>query len=316
MYEQGGPEVLQYETVPTPKPAPAEVLVRVRAATVNHTDIFHRSGQAFIRKPMPHILGMDVAGEIAELGEGVTDWAVGDRVVSIFEALGRERDGAYAEYTTLPADQLYRIPDGLDAVAAAAIGLAFTTAWIALFYNGRLSDNERVVIHAASSGVGTSALQIANRHGAAVVAISVPDKADRLRKLGAHIVLDQRAHNLVAQVMAETNGLGASLVLDLVGGTMLQTSVAMLAPHGRVVCVGTLSGEIAEINVMDLITKNAQIIGSFGRISREDFTTVLQLFAEGTFQPVIDQVLPLSEARAAHERIESRAAFGKIILTT
>lgn len=314
MHERGDSSVLRYETVPIPQPGFKEVLVRVHAATVNHTDIFHRTGQFFIQKDLPHILGMDVAGEIVALGEDVTNWNVGDRIVATFEALGRERDGAYAEYTTLPINQLHSIPDRLSYIDAASIGLAFTTAWIALFYNGNLGHGERVVIHAASSGVGTSAIQIACWKGAQVIAISDRDKADRLRSLGADLVIDRHATDMVQQVMNATNGQGATLILDLVGRTTLQSSIDMLSRFGRIICVGALSGDIAEVNVMDLIMKNGTIKGSFDIIKNEDFGTILQLFADGTFLAAIDSVMPLNEASAAHELIEARKAFGKIIL--
>ncbi|AFZ11433.1 NADPH:quinone reductase [Crinalium epipsammum PCC 9333] len=314
MHKTGGTEVLHYETFPTPKPTANEVLVKVHAATVNHTDIFHRSGQFFIQKSLPHILGMDVAGEIVELGAGVTDWQIGDRIVATFEALGRERDGAYAEYTTLPTNQLHRIPDGLSYIDAASIGLAFTTAWIALFYKGLLKQAERIVIHAASSGVGTSAIQIARWQKAQAIAISDKNKAERLHQLGANFVIDRHSPDLVEQVIEITKGEGATLILDLVGRTTLRSSISMLAKNGRIVCAGTLSGDIAEINVMDLLMKNATIHGSFALIQPQDFEQILQHFAQGIFQPVIDSVFPLQKASAAHERIEAKQAFGKIIL--
>lgn len=314
MHERGGAEVLHYETFPTPKPIANEVLVKVHAATVNHTDIFHRSGQFFIQKSLPHILGMDVAGEIVELGAGVRDWQVGDRIVATFEALGRERNGAYAEYTTLPSNQLHHIPDQLSYVVAASIGLAFTTAWIALFYNGAIKQAERIVIHAASSGVGTSAIQIAHWQNAQVIAISDKNKAERLYQLGADFVFDRHSPDLVEQVMEATDGQGATFVLDLVGRTTLRSSISMLAAKGRIVCAGTLSGDLAEINLMDILMKNVSIHGSFAVIQPQDFDQILQHFAEGIFQPVIDSVLPLQEASVAHERIEAKQAFGKIIL--
>lgn len=314
LHERGGPEVLRYETVPRPAPGPGEVLLRVRAATVNHTDIFHRSGRFFIQKPLPHVLGMDVAGEIAELGPGVSGWEAGDRVVATFEALGRERDGAHAEYTTLPAAQLHRIPEGLDFVAAASVGLAFTTAWIALLETGGLGEGERVVVHAASSGVGTAALQIARWKRARVLAVSERSKAERLLGLGADAVLARSAGDLARQVREMTGGAGATLVLELVGRDTLQASIDMLARDGRIVCAGTLSGDVAEINVMDLLMKRGTIRGSFGVLRGEDFDRILALFADGTFRPIVDSVLPLREARAAHERIEARQAFGKIVL--
>ncbi|TMH31575.1 MAG: zinc-binding dehydrogenase [Betaproteobacteria bacterium] len=314
MHERGGAEVLRYEDVAMPVPRAGEVLLRVHAATVNHTDLFHRSGQFFIRKPLPHILGMDVAGEIAELGAQVDGWRVGDKVVATFEALGRERDGAYAEYTCVPASELHRIAQPLDFVTAASIGLAFTTAWTALLTTAVLGHDERVVVHAAASGVGTAAVQIARWKGAQVIAICDAAKTGRMRELGAASVIDRGAEDLPALVLAATGGRGASLVLELVGRSTLQHSIAMLADGGRIVCVGTLSGDVAQINVMDLIMKRGTIKGSFQSIARDDFDTVLRLFADGTFEPVIDSVLPLAQARAAHERIESKQVFGKIVL--
>ncbi len=313
MHRRGGPDVLAYEDLETPRPAEGDVLVRVRAATVNHTDIFHRTGQFFIQKELPHVLGMDVAGEIVELGPGVGGWTLGDRVVASFEALGRARNGAYAEFTTLPAEELRRIPDDLDFVAAASVGLAFTTAWIALVDHGQIGERERVVVHAAASGVGTSALQIARWRGAQVLAIADESKAKRLAALGADPVIP-RTTDVAKAVLDATEGAGATLVLELVGRDSLRSSVAMLARGGRVVCVGTLSGDVAEFDVMDLIMKNATIRGSFGAIFREDFEEILRLFAGGVFRPVVDSVLPLREARRAHERIEARETFGKIVL--
>ena len=314
MHERGGAEVLRYQEVPTPAPAAGEVLVRVRAATVNHTDIFHRTGQFYIQKSLPHILGMDVAGEIVELGAGVEGWQPGDRVVATFEALGRERDGAYAEYTTLPAAELHRIPDALDDIAAASIGLAFTTAWIALTRTERLGEGERVVVQAASSGVGTAAIQIARWKKARVVAVSEAGKADRLRALGADAVVDRAAPGLAEQLRQATEGAGATFVLDLVGRASLQASIAALADRGRIVCAGTLSGDLAEINVMDLIMKRGTVKGSFDKIAPAEYVAILALFADGTFQPVVDSVLPLEQARHAHERIEGKRNFGKVVL--
>jgi NADPH:quinone reductase-like Zn-dependent oxidoreductase len=315
MHERGGPEVLRYESFPTPSPGRGEVLLRVHAATVNHTDIFHRTGRFFIQKPLPHVLGMDVAGEIVAVGEDVTGWEVGDRCAATFEALGRERDGAYAEFTTLPARELRRIPDELDYVAAATIGLAFTTAWLALFHAGHLGDGERIVIHAASSGVGTSAIQIAKwKRAAPVIAISERAKAARLRELGADVVIDRNAPDLVQEVMAVTGQQGATIVLELVGRPTLQASLGMLAPDGRIVCAGTLGGDLAEINVMELIMKRGRIAGSFGTIPERDYDEIFRLYATGTFRPVIDSVMPLRDAKAAHERIEAKLAFGKVVL--
>lgn len=315
MHERGNPDVLRYESVPTPRPLPEEVLVRVHAATVNHADILHRTGKFSIRKDLPHILGADLAGEIVQLGSAVTGWQVGERVVATFEGLGRTRNGSYAEFTTLPADQLHRIPHGLDYIAAASAGLAFCTAWSALFYSGGLqASTERVVVYAAASGVGTSALQIARWRKAQSIAISNGTKADCLRAWGAEVVIDSANTDIVGQVMAATGGLGATLVLDLVGSTSLQSAIDMLSLGGRIVCVGTLGGDYAQINVMDLIAKNATIRGSFQAIRDEDFGAILALLTAGTFEATVSLVLPLDQAPLAHELLEARQTCGKIVL--
>jgi NADPH:quinone reductase-like Zn-dependent oxidoreductase len=314
MHELGEADVLCYEDVPLPDANENEVLLKVHAASVNHTDIFHRTGRFFIQKELPHILGMDVAGEIVALGKGVKDWKIGDRVVATFEALGRERNGAYAEYSTVPVSELHRIPEALDYQTAASIGLAFTTAWVALMYNGKIRKREKMVIHAASSGVGTAALQIARWKEAHVIAIASVEKAKRLRDLGASYVFDRSSEDLVSLVHTATDEEGASLILDLIGHDSLQASIAMLAHKGRIVCAGTLGGDIAAIDVMQLLMSNGSIIGSFDTLKEGDFEVILEHFAKGTFQPVIDRVMPLSQAADAHRQIENRQAFGKVLL--
>jgi NADPH2:quinone reductase len=326
MHERGGPEVLRFEEVPDPTPAAGEVLVRVRAATVNHTDLFHRSGRFFIQKDLPHVLGMDLAGEIVALGPEVTGWQVGDRVVATFEDLGRARDGAYAELTTVPATELRRIPNGLDFHAAASVGLAFTTAWVALRQRARIGAcvdglrGERVVVTAAASGVGTAAVQIAAWLDARVVALVSEDeselgrrKAELLRSLGADAVLRADDAELEGKARAAMGG-GASLVVEHVAGASLQKSVELLDPYGRIVCIGTLGGDEGQVSVMDLIMKNATILGSFGVVPPGDYERILGLFAMGVFEPVIDRVLPLEKAREAHELVESRQTIGKVLL--
>lgn len=314
MHERGGPEVLVHEVVPRPAPDRGELLVRVLAATVNHTDLFHRSGRFFIHKELPHILGMDVVGEVEAAGDGVARWRRGDRVAASFEALGRARDGAYAEFTTIPAGEARRVPPGLAAPAAAAVGLAFTTAWIALVDRAAISHGESVVVHAASSGVGAAAVQISRWKNATVVAVSDPSKGSRLRALGASAVVDRHSGDLPGAIKAALGGRGATLVVELVGRDTLQSSIDVLADYGRIVCIGTLSGDVAEVDIMDVMMRNLTIMGSFGVAAPEAFEHVLELHARGTFEPVIDSILPLSRAAEAHERIEARAAFGKVVL--
>ncbi|MDB5096955.1 MAG: NADPH:quinone reductase [Cyanobacteria bacterium RYN_339] len=326
MHERGGPEVLRYQDVPDPTPVAGEVLVRVRAATVNHTDLFHRSGRFFIQKELPHVLGMDLAGEIAALGPDVTGWAVGDRVVATFEDLGRKRDGAYAELATVPVSELRRIPNGLDFNTAASVGLAFTTAWVALRQRARIGAcvdglrGERVVVTAAASGVGTAAVQIAAWLDARVVALVGDDesdlgrrKAELLKGLGADAVLRADDPELVAKAHAALGG-EATLVVEHVAGASLQRSLDVLGPYGRIVCIGTLGGDVGPVNVMDMIMKNATVLGSFGAVPPGDFERILGLFAMGVFEPVIDRVMPLAQAREAHELVEARQTVGKVLL--
>ncbi len=314
MHQLGSPEVLRYQDWPDPKVEPGEVLLEVEAATVNRTDVFLRSGRFFLQKDLPHILGMDVAGRIAALGPEVDGWAVGDRVVATFEELGRAREGAYAELTTVPVEELHRIPDGLDYADAAAVGLAFTTAWVALVQRGGLREDDTVLIQAASSGVGTSAVQIAHAKGARVIALSSAGKAERLRELGADIVIDRNRSEVVELVAEATDDVGPSLVLELVGRRTLQSSIEMAAESARVVIAGTMSGDEAEIDAMDVLIKNLTILGSFGRVSATDFDGILAGFAGGTYRAVIDEVMPLSQAYDAHQRLEDGDTFGKLVL--
>lgn len=315
MHERGGPDVLKYETVPTPNALGDDVLVRVEAATVNHTDLFHRTGQFHIQKSLPHILGMDVAGTVASVGPKAKNFRIGERVVATFEALGRERDGAYAEYAVVPEGQLHRVPDKLlDMKAAACIGLAFTTAWIALVDEGQIGPGHRVLIHAASSGVGTAAIQIARWRGAHVIAVASARKADRLQKLGAHLVLPPDYERLPRHVRDATRDKGVTHVLELVGHDSFASSLACLASGGRILCVGTLSGDVSPLNIMDLMMCRGTVKGVYGTLQPGSYEQILDLFAAGTLSPVIDRVLPLRKAAEAHALVERRETFGKVVL--
>lgn len=320
MEHTGGPGVLRLQPIDRPEPGPGEVLLRVHATSVNHADLFLRSGRFELRKHLPHVLGGELAGTVEETGDGVEGWQGGDRVMACFADLGRARDGTYAEYTCVPATELHRLPETVGFVSAATIGWAFSTAWIALIRNGHIGETqwfggrERMVVSAASSGVGTAAVQIARWKGATVVAISSGKKASRLLRLGAHRIVSRSAEDLADRVLYAFGGRRATLILDLVGRDTLTNSVEMLERHGRIVCVGTLSGDRAEIDALALIRKNATIQGSLGKITREEMAKILDLFANGTFYPVIDSIMPLSAASAAHKRIEAKQAFGKVVL--
>lgn len=316
----GDPTVLRLQSIERPVPGPGEVLIRVHAASVNHADLFHRSGKVAIGKEMPHVLGEDAAGTVEAVEDRAGEWSPGDRVLASFPDLGRSLNGGYAEFTCVPGDRLHRLPPEIGFVTAASIGQAFPTAWVALMRNGRLGSTtefgkrERLVVNAASSGVGTAAVQIGRWRGATVVAVSSGNKAQRLMSLGAHQVVSRSAEDIPDRVRYAFGGKGATLIMDLVGRDSLLMTVDMLERHGRVVCVGTLSGESAAIDAQALISKNATIRGSSGRVNQEEMAGILGLVADGTFHPIIDEIMPLSLAAAAHQRIEERRNFGKLVL--
>ena len=311
----GKPRVLKYERCPMPIPAPGEALVRIQATSVNPSDLLFRDGRFIIRKPLPHILGNDLAGEIAGVGEDVSGWEPGDRVAACFEALGRERDGSYAEYCAVPADQLVKLPDSLDFQVAVAAGASFANAWTALVSNGKIKKADRVVIQGAASPVGIAAVQIASAKGSQVIAISGNESAAQLREIGAHIVLDGGGSDLVRQVQVATGELGATLVLHDSNMDTLSQSINMLDYKGRLVLAAPAPRRDTRINLIDVYLKNLSILGSYDSLRTKDFESILLDFAKDKYQAAIDEALPLSQARVAQEKMEKNPGFGKIVLT-
>lgn len=311
----GKPRVLKYERCPMPIPTPDEALVRIHATSVNPSDLLFRDGRFIIRKPLPHILGNDLAGEIARVGEDVSGWEPGDRVAACFEGLGRERDGSYAEYCAVPADQLVKLPDCLDFQVAVAAGASFANAWTALVSNGKIKKADRVVIQGAASPVGIAAVQIASAKGSQVIAISGNESAAQLREIGAHIVLDSGGSDLVRQVQVATGELGATLVLHDSNMDALSQSINMLDYKGRLILAAPAPRRDTRINLIDVYLKNLSILGSYDSLRTKDFESILLDFAKDKYQAAIDEALPLSQARVAQEKMEKNPGFGKIVLT-
>ena len=309
----GKPRVLKIIKRLIPAPGHGEALVKVHAASVNPADLLYRSGHLIIRKPMPHILGGDLAGEIVEIADDVTDWQPGDRVAAAFDALGCERDGSYAEYCAVPAEQLVKLPDELDYQTAVAAGASFVHARAALFADGCLQHKETAVIHAAHSSIGTAAVQIAHARGARVIAIGHGGQAAALREIGADVVLDDAGDDLVRQVMVATGERGASLVLHS-ADSLLQPSIAMLGHQGRLVIAQVGRRREACLDVMELYMKSLSIHATGEQLDAKDFEPILADLAKGKVQPAVDEVMPLSQARKAHEKLEKQACFGKIVL--
>jgi NADPH:quinone reductase len=314
--------VLEVDTPPAP--TADRVRVRVHAAGLNRADILQRRGHYPAPSGYPpNIPGMEFAGEVESIGNAVRTWKVGDRVFGITGG------GAQAEFVVVPESNLAWIPPELGWVEAGAMPEVFITAHDALFTRAGLHMGERVLIHAAASGVGTAAIQVAHAAGATVYGTSrTADKLQRIHELNLgldkSVAVGGRPSNFVEAVQKWTNGAGVDVILDLVGGSYFSANLEALASRGRLVCVGTMAGAKSEIDLGLLLRKRATIIGTMlrGRSIEEKAeatrlfaSSVLPLVSRGAIRPVIDRVYPVEEVRDAHERMESNASFGKIVLT-
>lgn len=331
----GGPEVLEVRTLPEPVPAPGEALVRVRACGINHLDLWVRGGLPGVALQMPHVPGNDVVGEIAALGDGVTDLAVGaktlvhptlscgeceacaagdDNLCRQYDVLGRRRNGGYAEYVTVPARNCLPYPERLPWEQAAAAPLVFLTAWHMLVGRARVRAGEDVLVIGAGSGVGSAAVQVAKLHGARVIATAGgPAKLERARALGADETIDHASEDIAARVRELTARKGVEVVVEHVGGRVFEAGVAALAKNGRLVTCGATIGAKVSLDLNVLFGRHLALLGSWMG-TRSEMLAVLGPLADGRLRPVVDTVMPLEQARAAHERIESRAHFGKVVL--
>jgi len=331
----GGPDVLTFGDRPAPSPKPGEALVRVRACGINHLDLWVRAGLAGLEPEMPHILGSDVVGEITELGAGVTQLAVGqktlvnptlscghcaacangdDNLCRSYDVLGRKRNGGYAEFVSVPAMNCLPYPENLAWEQAAAVPLVFLTAWHMLVTRARVRPGEDVLVIGAGSGVGSAAVQIARLHGARVIATAgSAAKLTKARVLGAHETIDHSTEDIAARARELTAKKGVEVVFEHVGGRVFEAAVAALARDGRLVTCGDTSGSRATLDLNLLFGRHLTLLGSWmGR--RSDLNEALKHVASGALKPVVDSVLPLAEARRAHERIEARDHFGKLVL--
>lgn len=321
----GGVEGIGVREVEAP-PAPVadRVRVRVHAAGLNRADILQRRGSYPAPPGYPqNIPGLEFAGKVETIGEAVDAWKIGDRV------FGLTAGGAQAELVVVPESNLARIPEVLDWIQAAAMPETFITAHDALFTRAELRMGERVLIHAAPSGVGTAAIQLAQASGATVYGTSrTADKLERLRELNlgldSSVAVGDSPAKFVDAVQKWTAGAGVDVILDLVGGNYFSANLDVLASRGRLICVGTMAGSRSEIDIGLLLRKRAVIIGTMlrGRSIEEKAeatrlfaTAVLPLVSRGTIRPVMDRVYPVDEIREAHQRLESNVSLGKIVLT-
>ncbi|MFI8068069.1 zinc-binding alcohol dehydrogenase family protein [Streptomyces sp. NPDC086033] len=319
----GGPEVLVPVDVPDPVPGPGEVLMRIAAAGVNRADALLRAGLYHRAGHPPLIPGAEAAGIVVEVGEGVTDFAPGQRVMALD---GGKSSGFYAELATVPASQVVGLPDGLDLARAAALPIAWLSAWYCVRHLGRVSKDDTVVVKAAASGVGTAAVQIAAETGARVLALAgSADKAAWAGEFGADVTVDTSAFPddaEVEEVLRLTDGRGADVVLDTVGGRAFGRSLREVGHGGRVVALANVALEPSTVDTRDFYPKNASILGFqltnlqiHGYDPRPDLRELADRVAAGGYRVPIETVVPLEEARTAHERLERRDNRGKIVLS-
>jgi NADPH:quinone reductase-like Zn-dependent oxidoreductase len=309
IHQDGGPEVLRYEEAPEPSPAEGEVLVRLRAASLNHIDLWIRSGQPSV--PKPRILGSDGAGERVDTGgrvvinPGLDD---GARIV------GEHIDGTDAELIAVPEEYLQPLPDALSFEEAAAFPLVFETAYRMLVTRARLQAEEWVLVWGIGGGVATASLAIAKALGARVLVTSSSDaKLERARGLGADATVNHATGDVGAAVKDATGGAGVDVVVEHVGEATWKTSLAAVRAGGRVVVCGATSGANPPAQLHRVWWKQLTIYGSTMG-TREDFAGAFELVSSGRARPVVDEIFSLAEARAAHERLERGEQFGKIVL--
>ena len=317
--EPGGPDVLEIRDVPAPEPASGDVVVRVKAVGVNRADLLQRRGR-YPPPPgyPPNIPGLEVAGEVESLGEGVHDREVGDRVMGVVGGAG------YAELVRVPASTLVPVPEAVDLQAAAAIPEAFMTAFDAVFLQEGLQAGETLLIHAVGSGVGTAAVQLAKRAGARTVGTSrTPEKLEQAAGLGLDVAVPAD-DAWPDRVLEATDGEGVDVILDLVGGPYLNGNQKVMAPRGRQIVVGVTAGAESEIDLRRLMTRRGSIRGTVLRarsvaektvLARAFAHRVVPSFTDGTLKPVLDGTFPAERAAEAHEHMESNQNFGKILLT-
>lgn len=315
--EAGGPEVLRLCERPVPQAAAGEVLIKVAAAGLNGADLAQRRGVYPPPKGASDIPGLEVSGTIEALGEGVDGFAVGDRVVALLAG------GGYAQYCNVPASQVLPLPDHLSFVEGAGLMETIVTVWANVFDIGGLREGETLLVHGGTSGIGTTAIQLAKAFGARVAATSgSEEKAELCRQIGAETAINYKTEEF-ASIVRERHG-GANVVLDIIGGPYLEGNIRAMAPKGRLVFIAFNQGRMGQLDIARVMMNGLTVTGSTlrsrplaekARLVSEVREKVWPLVESGSFKPVIDQVFPLAEATAAHVRMESGSHMGKIILT-
>ena len=313
---------LLWQEVPDVRPGRDEVLIKVGAAGVNRADVLQAAGYYPPPPGASEIIGMEVAGVVAEVGDDVTGWSSGQPVCALLAG------GGYAEYTAVPTGQVMPIPDGVDLHDAAGLPEVACTVWSNLVLNAHLSSGELVLLHGGASGVGSHAIQIARALGARVaVTAGSAEKLQFCRDLGADITISYRDEDFVARLREETAGAGADVILDIIGAKYLDRNIDALATDGRLVVIGMQGGVQGELNLGKLLSKRARVIGttlrarpatgphSKSHVVQAVVESVWPMFADGRVRPVIGARLPIAEAGKAHQLLSSSGVTGKVVLT-
>ncbi|MBI2886912.1 MAG: zinc-binding dehydrogenase [Chloroflexi bacterium] len=315
IHEFGPPEALRYEEAPVPEPGPRDLLIKIEAASVNHADLFQREGRYRGMPPaLPMVLGLEFAGAVAAVGAEVQGFQVGQRVVA------NPGSGGYAEYAAVRASVARPVPEGIELARAAAVPVAFLTAWFALHQEAGMQAGDRVLIHAGGSGVGIAAIQIAKHAGARVLITAGSDeKCMKAHNLGADDTINYAQRDFVREVQRLTGGRGVDIVLDTVGAAYYERSLGILAPGGRLVNVGRSAGSVPDPPPPPPEGRRA---GFFSLASvtpprgngLETLSTLFDLMLKGGLRVILARTLPLAEAAEAHRYLEERRAFGKVVL--
>ncbi|MBI4257965.1 MAG: zinc-binding dehydrogenase [Thaumarchaeota archaeon] len=332
----GDPEVLHVADVEKPVSGFGEVIVRVKACALNHLDLWVRKGIPGVKIPLPHVLGSDIAGLVAETGPGVEGWSEGDEVLvapgfgdgvcgeclagrenycANYKIIGYRIEGGYAEYVKVPVGNLLKKPSKLSFVEAASIPLVFLTAWHMLVDKAKIKMGETVLVVGAGSGVGMAAIQVAKAVNCTVITtVGSDEKAGKAEALGADIVVNRKVEDVYEAVKGATSGRGVDVVVEHAGAEIWDKAVRSLARGGRLVTCGATTGPQVSIDLRFLYSKQHSILGSYMGTKR-DLLDVLRLVEKGVFNPVVDSVFPLEKAVEAHKRLESGEQFGKVVLT-
>lgn len=316
---KGGPEVLQWQTVPVYEPGQGQVLIKVAAAGVNRPDVLQRKGLYPAPKGHSELPGLEVAGEIAAVGEGVSQWKTGDAVMALVNG------GGYAEYCLAEAGSCLAVPSNITLTEAAAIPETAFTVWHNVFERGALKSGEWLLVHGGTSGIGVMAIQLAKARGAQIITTAgSAEKCQAAVRLGAHRAVDYKNEDFVEVVKTLTDRRGVDVILDMVGGDYIERNIKCAAEDGRIVNIGYQNGSKVTVDLMRVMLKRLTLTGSTLRIRSSEVKegiakavaeNVIPLFADGSVTTVLDRTFPLNQAAQAHERMESGDHIGKIVLT-